>query len=290
MRIHKIETGNFMLDGGATFGVVPKSLWSKAYRANEMNLCNLSLRCLLVETDNRKIVIDTGIGDKQDENFLKYYYLNGHGNLETSVKNAGLKMDDITDVLITHLHFDHVGGALQVGEQGDIVPTFPKAKHWVSRQQWQWANKPNQREKPSFIKDNIEPLHKLGLLHFIDEDCELFPNIEVRLYHGHTAGLAIPFIHNGDQTIVFTGDLLPTSAHLPMSWICGYDTRPLVSLEEKALFLREVCDKKYILFFEHDLYTECCTVKDTDKGIRVDRRFSLQEALNMVTANTQSID
>lgn len=276
MKIQKIETGNFKLDGGAMFGVVPKSLWQKVYPADENNMCNLSLRLLLVEENDRKILFDAGIGNKQDEKFLSHYYLNGDETLEKSLKDAGINKSEITDVVLSHLHFDHCGGAVEY--TGDRIPglTFQNAKYWCSRQQWEWAVKPNQREKPSYLNENIIPIYEQGRLHFFDDTFQLTPSIQIRLYNGHTEGLAVSFINYNGKTIVYVADLIPTAAHIPSSWVCGFDTRPLVSFEERAKFLNEAHKNNYILFFEHDLFNECCTLQMTEKGIRMKEAFRLK--------------
>jgi glyoxylase-like metal-dependent hydrolase (beta-lactamase superfamily II) len=279
MKIHKIETGNFKLDGGAMFGVVPKTLWQKAYPADENNLCNLSLRCLLVETGNRKILIDAGIGTKQDEKFLGHYYLNGSDTLEHSLQLAGSGREEITDVVLSHLHFDHCGGAVEINRKtNSYKPAFPNAFYWVSKDQWEWAMQPNAREKASYLKENLMPLMENQCIRFIESNTFLYPHFEIRLFYGHTAGMAIPVIHTGTgKSLVYTADLFPTAAHIPVSWVCGYDTQPLVSMQERADFLQEAFEKNYTFFFEHDLYTECCTLKQTEKGIRVGNTFSLKE-------------
>jgi glyoxylase-like metal-dependent hydrolase (beta-lactamase superfamily II) len=276
MKLTKIETGNFKLDGGALFGVIPKSIWNKVYPADENNLCNLSMRCLLVETGDHKILIDTGIGNKQNDKFFGYYFLNGDYSLENSLHSSGIKLEDITDVILTHLHFDHCGGALKKDNTGKIVPTFPHADYWISRRQWSWAGNPNQREKASFLKENFEPLKETGKLRFVDEDW-MIEGIRIRSFQGHSDGMIIPFVTANGHTFVFMADLIPTSAHIPESWICGYDTQPLVSMEERKKFLEEAADNQYILFFEHDIAIECCTVKRAEKGVRMDRSYSLQE-------------
>ena len=270
MRLVSIETGNFKLDGGAMFGVVPKSLWQKAYPADENNMCNLSLRSLYVEDDDRKILIDTGLGYKQNEKFFGYYYLNGKHSLDKSLRREGIDKSEITDVILTHLHFDHCGGAVEYDKRYKTFrTTFPNAKYWCSNVQWQWALKPNQREKSSYLKENILPLYDSGQLKLFEHDLDLTTNISIRLYNGHTKGLAVPFIRYHDHTIVYVADLIPTSAHVPLSWICGYDTQPLISLEEKEQFLNEAFKNNYILFFEHDIETVCCNLQKTEKGIRV---------------------
>jgi len=282
MKLHVINTGNLKLDGGAMFGVVPKTLWQKAYPADENNMCNLSMRCLAVEAEGRKIIIDAGLGTKQDEKFLGFYYLNGSDSLERSLNAAGLDRNEITDVILTHLHFDHCGGAVDYdGAAGAYKPAFPRAVYWVSRDQWEWAMHPNPREKASYLKENIMPLMDHGCLRFIEDHSFLLPQVEIRLFYGHTAGMAIPIVHiNSDKTLVYTADLFPTTAHIPVSWVCGYDTQPLVSMKEHADFLEEACEKKYTFFFEHDLQTECCTLKKTDKGIRPDKLMTLREFLH----------
>lgn len=278
MLLHKIETGNFMLDGGAMFGTVPKVLWNKVYPANENNLCNLSMRCLLIETENNKILIDSGIGEKQDDKFFGYYYLNGNDSLENSLAQKGFKKDDITDVILTHLHFDHVGGAI-VQENGarKLLPAFKNATYYTSASQWEWAMKPNRRERASYLQENILPLKENGVLKFIESEGELFPEIDIRIFNGHTQGLVIPIINFKGKKLVYMADLIPTSAHIPASWICGYDTQPLVSMKEREMFLDEALTNNYTLFFEHDIAVECCTLKSTEKGIRAGKVFTLDD-------------
>jgi len=276
MQLFPIETGNLKLDGGAMFGVVPKSLWSKVYPSDENNLCNWAMRCLLVVDGDRRILIDNGIGDKQDWNFLRHYHLNGEATLEGSLRNAGFGMEDITDVILTHLHFDHCGGSVVWNEKRTgYALAFPNATYWVSRQQYDWALEPNHRESVSYLKENILPIEESGKLRLIEEEGEILPNITIKFYHGHTEGQAIPHIRYNGRTIVFMADLLPSTAHIPMPWIMAYDTRPLITLEDKKRFYKEAIENDYILFFEHDLYNECCTLQVTDKGIRVAKAFRL---------------
>lgn len=277
MELHVIETGNLKLDGGAMFGVVPKKLWSKHYPADENNLCNWSMRCLLVVDGDRKILINNGIGDKQDEKFLRHYHLNGEATLEGSLKKAGFTPDDITDMVLTHLHFDHCGGTIGKDDDGNLYPVFKNARHWVSRDQWEWATNPNQREKASFLKENILPIKETGNLHLVENEGELFPGFDVRFYNGHTMGQMIPYIRHNGKTIVFMSDLLPSTAHIPLPYVMSYDMQPLVTLKEKEKFLNEAVEKGYILFFEHDLYHECCTLEQTEKGPRVKDTFALSE-------------
>ncbi|HTX88222.1 MAG TPA: MBL fold metallo-hydrolase [Bacteroidales bacterium] len=283
MKLYAIDTGNLKLDGGAMFGVVPKVIWNKLYPADENNLCNWSMRCLLIVTDGRKILIDTGIGDKQSEKFFSNYYLNGEASLERSLAAHGFTADDITDVILTHLHFDHCGGAVRWNpDHTDYVPTFPQATYHISRAQWEWATHPNNREKASFLKENILPIMEKGKLNLVDSDTDLFPGISVRLFNGHTDGQMIPYIRYKSSTIVYMADVLPSSAHIPLPYVMSYDTRPLVTLDEKEKFLKEALQGNYLLFFEHDLYRESCTLMETDKGIRMKDSWKLQDYLEKV--------
>ena len=277
MEIFTVETGNFKLDGGAMFGVVPKVMWQKLYPADENNLCNWAMRCLLVVNGDRKILIDNGIGNKQDEKFLKHYYLNGDDNLEKSLSKLGYSFDDITDVVLTHLHFDHCGGSIKYNENKELVPAFPNAIFHTSKQQWEWATNPNRRERASFLKENILPIQENGKLNLFDKEQELFPNFEVKLFNGHTAGQVIPVINVNGQKFAYMGDLLPSTAHIPMPFIMSYDTKPLETLEDKKRFFNDAMKGNYILIFEHDIYNECCTLHETEKGIREKDTFSLDE-------------
>jgi glyoxylase-like metal-dependent hydrolase (beta-lactamase superfamily II) len=277
MNIYPILTGNLKLDGGAMFGVVPKVIWNKLYPADENNLCNWSMRCLLVEDGDRKILIDNGIGNKQPEKFLNLYYLNGEDNLLASLSKHGFKPEDITDVILTHLHFDHCGGSLKWNfDQTAYELTFPNATHYVSKKQWDWATNPNNREKASFLKENIMPIKESGKLTIVEaEEIQLFPNIKIKQFHGHTDGQMIPYVNYNGKTIVYMADLLPSSAHIPLPYVMSYDTRPLITMQEKEQFLQEAAENNYVLFFEHDLYHEACTVARTEKGIRPDNYLSL---------------
>lgn len=262
------------------FGVVPKVIWSKIYPCDENNLCNWIMRCLLIDTGDLRILIDCGIGNKQAEKFFANYYLNGEASLESSLAKHGYAADDITDVILTHLHFDHCGGAVRWNDdKTGYVPTFPNATYHTSRRQWEWGTNPNNREKASFLKENILPILEHGKLNLIENDSELFPGISVRLFDGHTDGQVIPFIRYGEKTIVYMADLLPAAAHIPLPYVMSYDTRPLLTLDEKEKFLNEAAAKGYILFFEHDLYRECCTVQATEKGVRMKESFALEAAL-----------
>jgi glyoxylase-like metal-dependent hydrolase (beta-lactamase superfamily II) len=276
--LHVIDTGNLKLDGGAMFGVVPKVIWNTLYPCDENNLCNWIMRCLLIVQDDRRILIDTGIGTKQSEKFFSNYYLNGTATLESSLLKAGFTPEDITDVILTHLHFDHAGGAIcWNANHTDYIPAFPHATYHTSRQQWEWGTHPNNREKASFLKENILPIAEKGTLNLIDRETELFPGITLRLFHGHTDGQVIPCIRYKDRTIVYMADLLPSAAHIPLPYVMSYDTRPLITLNEKEEFLKEAAAKGFVLFFEHDLYRECCTVTETEKGVRMKDSFSLSE-------------
>ncbi len=283
MKIYPIETGNLKLDGGAMFGVVPKTLWQKVYPCDENNLCNWAMRCLLVVDEDRKILIDNGIGDKQDEKFLKHYYINGDNDLESSLAKYGYSPDDITDMVLTHLHFDHCGGSIKYAEnKKDFELAFKNANYWVSKKQYNWAVEPNHRESASYLKENILPIEKSGQLKLIEEECEILPNISVKLFDGHTDGQVIPYINYHGKTIAFMADLLPSVAHIPMPWIMAYDTRPLLTLRDKERFYKDVLENDITLFFEHDLYNECCTLQETEKGVRVKETFSLNDFIERV--------
>lgn len=277
MKLHSIDAGNLKLDGGAMFGVVPKVLWQRLYPADEKNLCNWAMRCLLVETENRKILIDTGMGNKQDEKFFKHYYPNGEGDLIASLSKQGFKPEDITDVIITHLHFDHVGGAVKHNEKGELVPSFPNATYHIGRRQWEWAVNANRRERASFLPENFIPLKEHGVLNLIDDETELFPGITLKMYDGHTDGQMLPHINYKGRTLVYAADLFPSTAHFPMPYIMSYDTRPLDTLKDKKRFFTEALENNYVVFFEHDLYNECCTLHETPKGIRENECFTLAD-------------
>lgn len=292
MKLHVINTGNFKLDGGAMFGVVPKSLWSKTNPADEYNLCNWSMRSLLIEDGNRLILIDNGLGDKQDAKFYSHYYLNGDDSLEKSLKATGFSSDDITDMFLTHLHFDHCGGGIKYNaDKTGFEPVFKNATYWTHPEHWEWATKPNPREKPSFIKENILPMQDCGQLKFIENkknendtspneylaSKQLGENISLMLTRGHTDAMMIPHIQYKGKTIVFMADLLPSVGHIPLSYVMGYDTRPLLTLTEKDAFMNRAADEEFVLFFEHDSVNECCTVQRTEKGVRLKDRFTLKE-------------
>lgn len=270
MKLYAIPTGNLKLDGGAMFGVVPKSIWNKVYPADENNQINLSMRCMLVVDGDRRVLINNGIGDKQSEKFFSHYNLNGDDSLERSLARYGFTPGDITDMFLTHLHFDHCGGSVKYNsDRSGFELAFPNATYWISQPQWNWAMNANRRESASFLSENMKPIAESGKLILFDKECELFPGFEVRFFNGHTVGQAIPLIQYKGRTVVFASDMLPTMAHLPLPYVMSYDTQPLITLTEKEDFLNEAVDKDYVLFFEHDIYNECCTLERTEKGIGV---------------------
>jgi glyoxylase-like metal-dependent hydrolase (beta-lactamase superfamily II) len=277
MKLFAIPTGNFKLDGGATFGVVPKSIWKKMYEADENNLINLAMRCLLIDIGDHRILIDTGCGNKQSEKFFSHYYLNGNDTLAGSLANAGYSFDDITDVIHTHLHFDHCGGSVVKEASGELTPVFKNATYWVSEQQWAWAMNPNRKESASYLPENILPLQESGQLKMIKEEGEMFPGISVRLFNGHTDGQIIVYINYYGNTLIFGGDLMPLSGLVHLPYVMSYDTRPLITLDEKESFLNEVIDQQQTIFLEHEVETECITIKRGARGFEVDRRLSLAE-------------
>ncbi len=260
------------------FGVVPKSLWQRTNPADADNLCTWAMRCLLIEDGNRLILIDNGIGDKQDNNFLKHYHLHGDATLEKSLAALGFGKDDITDVFLTHLHFDHCGGSVAWNrDRTGFEMNFRNATYWSNARHWQWATEPNRREKASFLKENILPIHESGQLKFIEKDGEWLPGIDIFFANGHTDAQMIPLIRYKERTIAFMADLLPSVGHFPIPYVMGYDTRPLLTLEEKEQFLNTAAANNYILFFEHDAVNECCSVVATDKGVRAGETFRLSE-------------
>jgi glyoxylase-like metal-dependent hydrolase (beta-lactamase superfamily II) len=278
MKLYAINAGHFKLDGGAMFGVVPKSMWNKLNAADENNMCNWAMRCLLVEDKDRLILIDNGMGDKQDAKFFGHYYLNGDDNLVKSLGKYGFSKNDITDVFLTHLHFDHCGGSIE--KDGDrLIPAFKNAFYWSNESHWQWATHPNDREKASFLPENILPIEKSGKLKFIESKpgIQFSENIELRFVNGHTESMMLPQIKYKGKTIVFMADLLPSAAHIPIPYVMAYDTRPLDTLTEKKQFLNEALEKNYILFFEHDPVIECCDLHQTEKGIRPKNFFRLED-------------
>jgi len=279
MKLYSINTGYFKLDGGAMFGVVPKSIWNKLNPSDENNLCSWALRCLLIEDGNKLILVDNGIGNKQDAKFFSHYYLHGDDSLDKSLSKNGFSKNDITDVFLTHLHFDHCGGSIE--KQGDkLVPAFKNATYWSNEKHWKWATEPNEREKASFLKENILPIQESGQLKFVDSSSTVVPfmnNIQVRFVSGHTEAMMLPQINYNGKTLVYAADLIPSLGHLPIPYVMAYDMYPLTTLQEKRSFLKEAMEKDYILFFEHDLQNECCSLQQTERGIRQKDLFKLSE-------------
>lgn len=287
MNLYPIEAGNFKLDGGAMFGVVPKALWQKTNPADGNNMIDIAARCLLIEDANRLILIDTGMGNKQSDKFFGYYHLWGDDNIDKSLKKHGFNPDDITDVFLTHLHFDHSGGCIQWNsDRSSYEPAFKNATYWSNENHWQWAVNPNRREKASFLKENLIPMEESGQLKFVpitnnNEAIIASPlGFEIFLADGHTEKQMIPLIKHGNKTIAFMADLLPTAGHLPLPYIMGYDTRPLLTLDEKESFLNMAADKGFFLILEHDAHNELITVEHTDRGVRLKNSYKINEILN----------
>jgi glyoxylase-like metal-dependent hydrolase (beta-lactamase superfamily II) len=278
MELFTVDTGFFKLDGGAMFGVVPKSIWSRTNPSDENNLCPWAMRCLLVSDGNRLVLIDNGIGDKQDARFFSHYYLHGDASLAKSLQQLGVHPTDITDVFLTHLHFDHCGGSVKYGSHGQYELTFPRATYWTNEDHWNWATVPNPREKASFLEENILPLQEHGVLKYLDLTTKsLFPGFDFLTMDGHTDKQMLPKMQYKGHALVFMADLLPSVGHIPLPYVMGYDTRPLLTLQEKQQFLEEAAQNQFVLFLEHDSVNECCTVKMTEKGVRVDQTFRVDE-------------
>lgn len=288
MKLYPIETGNFKLDGGAMFGTIPKSIWQKTNPANGQNKIELAMRALLIEDGDRLILIDCGIGNKQSEKFFSYYDLWGDYDLETSLAHYGFSKEDVTDVFLTHLHFDHCGGAVQWNQnQGGYELTFKNAKYWSNSAHWDWATKPNPREKASFLSENFQPIKESGNLNFIDLPSEgnYLKNsplgFDVMFVDGHTDKQMLPVIRYKGKTIVYVADLVATVGHIPLVYVMGYDTRPLITMEEKGDFLQKAVKEEYLFFFEHDPYRELATVIQTEKGILLDATYSFSEVFGL---------
>lgn len=278
MQLYTIDTGYFKLDGGTMFGVVPKAIWQRTNPADERNLCSWSARLLLIEDGERLILVDTGLGDKQDENFFRHYYRHGDDTLDGSLAKHGFHRDDITDVFLTHLHFDHVGGAIE--RQGSLlVPAFKNATFWSNRQHWDWALNPNDREKASFLKENILPIQESGQLAFVEstDGVQFTDQIRIRFAHGHTDAMMLPQVSYKGKTLLYAADLLPSTGHIPLPYVMSYDIRPLTTMDERKRYWQEAMEGEYVLFLEHDPLHECCTLKMTEKGIRLDQTFALRE-------------
>lgn len=287
MTLYPIEAGNFKLDGGAMFGVVPKSLWTRTNPADANNMIDIAARCLLIEDGDRLILIDTGMGDKQSEKFFSYYYQWGDHSIDKALKKYGFHRDDITDVFMTHLHFDHCGGSIQWNkDRTGYEPAFKNARFWSNKEHWQWATQPNDREKASFLKENIIPMEQSGKLHFLErEEHKTFSNYEnlgfgVLFVDGHTDKQMIPHLDYKGKKLVFMADLLPTAGHIPLPFVMGYDTRPLLTLPEKKSFLETAANENYYLFLEHDAHNEIITLQNTEKGVRLKETHTFDEIFN----------
>lgn len=280
MQVYSIDTGLFKLDGGAMFGVVPKQIWQKLIPSDENNLCSFAMRCLLVVDGERKILIDTGMGEKQPEKFFCHYHPHGNASLLGSINAAGFQAEDITDVILTHLHFDHCGGAVSI-KNGQAGLTFPNAIYWSSEAHWQWATAPNAREKASFLKENILPIAEKGKLQFVTEKqgekTRFSEHIDIMFVNGHTRSMMLPLININGTTLAYMADLIPTTAHIPLPYVMAYDMYPMVSLEEKENYLNEAVEQQHVLFFEHDATTMCCTVEKTEKGFRKKAQVRLED-------------
>jgi glyoxylase-like metal-dependent hydrolase (beta-lactamase superfamily II) len=282
MKIHALNTGFFKLDGGAMFGVVPKAIWEKTNPADEFNMCTWAMRSLLIEDGNQLILVDTGIGNKQSDKFFSHYFLHGEDSLNRNLQKLGFSKKDVTDVFLTHLHFDHCGGAIEWNDSKSAYrPAFEQANYWSTENHWEWATKPNPREKASFLVENILPIQESGQLKFLDRNAgfikNCFQNIDVLFVDGHTESMMIPHIKYKGKTIVFMADLLPSVGHIPLPYVMGYDTRPLITISEKEAFLNRAADEEFILFLEHDSVNECCTVQHTEKGVRLKETFRFNE-------------
>ena len=282
MNLYPINAGNFKLDGGAMFGVVPKSLWQKTNPSDSENLIDLTARCMLIESGSRLILVDAGMGDKQSEKFFSYYKPWGDDSLVKSINNAGFSIDEITDVFLTHLHFDHCGGSTVLNSNNVSVPLFKNAKYWSNKNHWEWATNPNSREKASFLKENLSPIEESGQLCFLDVKSPGFNHynelgLDVLFVDGHTEKQMIPKVSYNGKEIVFMADLLPTAGHIPLPYIMGYDVRPLTTLEEKRSFLSLAVQEEYCLFMEHDANNELITLKNTEKGVRFGGSFTLKD-------------
>jgi glyoxylase-like metal-dependent hydrolase (beta-lactamase superfamily II) len=280
MRLYSIDTERFRLDGGAMYGVVPKVIWNKTDPADEYNRIEMAMRCLLIEDGDRLILVDNGIGDKQDAKFFSHYFLQGPYTLESSLRRHGFGFDDVTDVILTHLHFDHCGGSVvRRGER--LLPAFPRARYWSNERHWHWAVHPNDREKASFLKENILPIRESGqlsMLPVVTEGTTPFaPGIDIRYVFGHTDAMMLPQVSYKGRTLVFAADLIPMAGHLPIPYVMAYDMFPLTTLKEKRDFLEEAVENDWVLFFEHDARHECCTLERTEKGVRMREHFPLSE-------------
>lgn len=280
MKLHTIDTGYFKLDGGAMFGVVPKTIWHKLNPPDSNNLCTWAMRCLLIEDGKQLILIDCGLGNKQDAKFFSYYEPHGDASLEGSLNKLGFTAADITDVLLSHLHFDHCGGAIVRDASGKLVPAFANARYWSNEQHWQWATQPNAREKASFLSDNILPIRASGQLKFAESGSRaIHPDVLLKTVSGHTESMFVPHITVGDKTIIYCADLFPSMGHIPLPYVMAYDTRPLLTLDEKKSLLQEAVKTNSYLFFEHDPSVELCSLQATERGVREKDVLRLSELL-----------
>ncbi len=278
MKLYSINSGHFKLDGGAMFGVVPKSIWNKLNPADDNNMCSWAMRCLLIQEGNRLILIDNGMGTKQDAKFFGYYYLHGNDTLERSLNKYGFTSDDITDMVLTHLHFDHCGGSIKYNsDRTKLEPAFKNAKYYSNKKHWDWAIHPNAREKASFLKENIIPIQESGQLNFIDSNTELIPGLTFLEVNGHTEAMMLPIINYKDTTIAYMADLIPSTGHIPIPYVMGYDMRPLATIQEKELILNKALENNWKLFFEHDPTIECVSLERNEKGIRMKESILLSE-------------
>ncbi len=277
MKLIPLIADNWKMDGGVAFGVVPKSIWSRKQEADENNMIKITTRCLLIIHNDKRILVDVGLGDKRTEKYYAVRYRKPGISILNSLKEAGFSADDITDVLFTHLHDDHVGAATRINENGEVECVFENADYWISKAHWEWAINPNKREGAAFFNDNLLSLSDSGRLHLLEEGDQPFDQITLKVFNGHTRGQLIPFIHTPKHTVVYMGDLLPGQSHIPMPFVPSVDIEPLISLTEKELFLNEAVENQYILFFEHDADIECCTVMNSEKGVAPDQSFKLNQ-------------
>ncbi|MFT5764790.1 MAG: glyoxylase-like metal-dependent hydrolase (beta-lactamase superfamily II) [Saprospiraceae bacterium] len=280
MKLSTINTGFFKLDGGAMFGVVPKQLWQRLSPPDENNMCTWAMRCLLIENGDRKILVDCGLGEKQDDRFRSHFEPHGEDSLMHSLADKGLTPEDITDVFLTHLHFDHCGGAVMKDKDGNLLPSFPNATYWSNKTHYDWAMNPNPRERASFLKENFVPLQDAGILKFVDESDgkNVFDHIDVKFVYGHTEAMMTLYIHTDNFTLVYCADVIPSSYHIGLPYVMSYDVRPLFTMTEKTALLEEAVREKQVLFFEHDPKVACATVRKNEKGrIVIDEVFSLEE-------------
>jgi glyoxylase-like metal-dependent hydrolase (beta-lactamase superfamily II) len=277
MQVHLFNTGFFRLDGGAMFGVVPRTIWEKHNPPDQLNRCNWALRCLLIETENQLVLIDNGIGDKLPDTFLKHYELSNTNHLNFLLKKLGIENKDITHNILTHLHFDHCGGGTFLNQKNLPQTSFPNANYWIHSGQWNWAIKPNPREKASFLSQNIEPIVQSEQIHFLDQEDIKLAEMEFFFVDGHTEKQAIPLIKYKNKTLVFVADLLPSVAHIPIPYVMAYDARPLVSMDEKSEFLKKAADNEWIIILQHDPFNECCTVQHSEKGVKLNQTFKFSD-------------